>query len=52
MLFSPLPWNKKFTQSSIIRNEDVSWGVEVEIIVVYDVEATCTNFLMIWTCGA
>jgi hypothetical protein len=39
-----LPWNKKFTQSSIIRNEDVSRGVEVEIVVQHDVEATCTNF--------
>jgi hypothetical protein len=44
MFFSPLPWNKKFTQCIIIRNEDVSWGVEVGIVVQYDVEATCPNF--------
>jgi hypothetical protein len=31
---------QKFTQNSIIRNEDVSWGVEVEIVVQHDVEAT------------
>jgi hypothetical protein len=34
----------KITQSSIIRNEDVSLGVEVEIVVQHDVEATYTNF--------
>ena len=27
-------------------------GVEIEIIVQHDVEATCTNFLMNMTCGA
>jgi hypothetical protein len=43
MFFSPMPWNQKFIQSSLIRNEDVSWGVEVEIVVQHDDEATCTN---------
>ena len=45
MNFPLLPWNQKSSQSSIIiRNEDVSQGVEVEIVVQHDDEATCTNF--------
>jgi hypothetical protein len=35
---------KNLLKSNIIRNEDVSRGVEVEIFVQHDVEATCTNF--------
>jgi hypothetical protein len=43
--FFPLcPWNQNFIESSIIWNGDVSRGMEVEIGVQHDVEATCINF--------